>query len=237
VILAFFLGGIRYRISLPDYQDPAYILNYAGRSVPVKITGVVVDFPDRRDQIVNLQIKAESIQGKKEEPPIPLKGLLLAKAPVETRVSYGDRVLLVGFLKVPPEDEDFNYREYLFRQSIDVYMTRAEVVVLETGQGSVFLGAIYRLKTKAMENIYRLWPDPEASLLAGILLGVESGIPESVQKAFRETGTTHIIAISGFNITIVAGFFFPFFQSDHGPPQRCFCSSNWDRYLYYLGWR
>ncbi|RLD07708.1 MAG: hypothetical protein DRI65_04095 [Chloroflexota bacterium] len=224
VILAFFLGGIRYHISLPDYQDPAYILNYAGRSVPVQITGVVVDYPDQRDQIVNLQIKAESIQGKKEEPPIPLKGLLLAKAPVETRVSYGDRVLVVGFLKVPPEDEDFNYREYLFRQSIDVYLTRAEVVVLETGQGSVFLGAIYRLKTKALKNIYRLWPDPEASLLAGILLGVESGISESVQKAFRDTGTTHIIAISGFNITIVAGFFSRFFSRIMNPRKGAFAA-------------
>jgi len=183
-----------------------------------------VDYPDQRDQIVNLQIKAESIQGKKEEPPILLKGLLLAKAPVETRVSYGDRVLVVGFLKVPPEDEDFNYREYLFRQSIDVYITRAEVVVLETGHGSVFLGAIYRLKTKALKNIYRLWPDPEASLLAGILLGVESGISESVQKAFRDTGTTHIIAISGFNITIVAGFFSRFFSRIMNPRKGAFAA-------------
>ena len=217
MILAFFLGGIRYQISLPEYQDPAYILNYAGRSVPVQITGVVVDYPDQRDQIVNLQIKAESIRGKKDEPPIPLKGLLLAKAPVETLVSYGDRVLVVGFLKIPPEDEDFNYREYLFRQNIDVYITRADVMVLENGQGSIFLGAIYRLKTNALENIYRLWPDPEASLLAGILLGVESGIAESVQKAFRDTGTTHIIAISGFNITIVAGFFARFFSRIMNP--------------------
>ena len=135
VILAFFLGAIRYRIALPDYQDPAYILNFTGRSIPVQITGVVVDYPDQRDQIVNLQVKAESIQGKKDESPLPLKGILLAKTAVETPVSYGDRVLVVGFLKVPPEDEDFNYREYLFRQGIDVYMTRAEVEVLESGQG------------------------------------------------------------------------------------------------------
>lgn len=217
VILSFFLGGIRYQISLPDYQNPAYILNYAGRSVPVKIVGVVEDFPDQRDQIVNLLIKAESMPGKKEELPQPLTGLVLAKAPVETRVSYGDRVLVVGFLQVPPEDEDFNYREYLFRQNIDVYLTRAEVVVLEEGQGSVFLGAIFGLKTKALEIIYRLWPDPEASLLAGILLGLESGISDSVQRAFRETGTTHIIAISGFNITIVAGFFSRFFSRVMNP--------------------
>jgi competence protein ComEC len=41
------------------------------------------------------------------------------------------------------------------------------------------------------------------SLLAGILLGVESGIPDEVDQAFRDTGTSHIIAISGFNITII----------------------------------
>lgn len=217
VITAFFIGAIRYRISLPDYQDPAYISNFTGQSVPAQITGIVVDYPDQRDQIVNLRVRAESMQGRKGEPPITLTGSFLAKAPVETRISYGDRILVVGFLKVPPEDEDFNYREYLFRQGIDVYMTRAEVVVLEAGQGSKFLGVIYGLKTRALNTLYRLWPDPEASLLAGILLGIESGISDQVQKAFRETGTTHIIAISGFNITIVAGFFSRFFSRIMNP--------------------
>jgi len=33
------------------------------------------------------------------------------------------------------------------------------------------------------------------SFFAGILLGVETSIPESVQEAFKETGTSHIIAI------------------------------------------
>jgi competence protein ComEC len=55
--------------------------------------------------------------------------------------------------------------------------------------------------------VYQLWPDPEAALLAGILLGVESGIPEPVREAFNDTGTSHVIVISGFNITIVAGLF------------------------------
>jgi len=39
------------------------------------------------------------------------------------------------------------------------------------------------------------------------LLGVETGIPEAVQEAFKDTGTSHIIAISGFNITILAALF------------------------------
>lgn len=217
VVLAFFAGAVRYMISLPDFDDPTYIVNYAGSPIPSKITGVVVDFPDRRDQIVNLQIRAESIQGDNEEPSIVVDGLLLAKAPVETKISYGDRVLVMGFLKIPPEEEDFNYKEYLKRQGIDVYITRAQVEVLEQGAGSFLLRTIYGLKSSALDKIYLLWPDPEASLLAGILLGVETGISDQVQKAFRDTGTTHIIAISGFNITIVAGFFSRFFSRIMNP--------------------
>jgi competence protein ComEC len=40
-------------------------------------------------------------------------------------------------------------------------------------------------------------PEPQASLLTGILLGDDSGIPKSVQDTFRATGTSHMIAISG----------------------------------------
>jgi competence protein ComEC len=39
--------------------------------------------------------------------------------------------------------------------------------------------------------------------MAGILLGVEAGIPQTVQEAFRLASTSHIIVISGFNITII----------------------------------
>ena len=44
-------------------------------------------------------------------------------------------------------------------------------------------------------------------MLAGIFLGVETAIPEDVQQAFLDTGTSHIIVISGFNITILAALF------------------------------
>lgn len=211
VVLSFFLGGIRYQLSLPDLRDSAHIYNYSGGSVPVQITGVVTDFPDQREQIVNLRVKAESIRGKKGESDLPLQGYVLVKTEVETKVAYGDRIMITGFLKLPPEDEDFNYREYLNRQGIYVYITRAEVGIVEPGQGSLLMQVIFGIRSRALELIYRLWPDPEASLLSGILLGIETGISDQVQKAFRETGTTHVIAISGFNITIVAGFFSRFF--------------------------
>ena len=78
-------------------------------------------------------------------------------------------------------------------------MDWARVEVVRRGQGNKWLAAMYAFKERALSSLYRLYPDPEASLLAGILLGVESGIPSEVAQAFRDTGTAHIIAISGFN--------------------------------------
>ena len=38
-----------------------------------------------------------------------------------------------------------------------------------------------------------------------MLMGNESGIPASLEEAFRTTGTSHIVVISGWNVTILAG--------------------------------
>ena len=62
--------------------------------------------------------------------------------------------------------------------------------------GSALKRLIYILQWRAEGSIHRPFPNPEASLLAGSLQGIETGIPADVMKAFRLTGTEHIIAIS-----------------------------------------
>jgi predicted membrane metal-binding protein len=49
----------------------------------------------------------------------------------------------------------------------------------------------------AFHVIQQILPEPQASLLNGILLGVDAGLPVVVQEDVRITGTSHIIAISG----------------------------------------
>ena len=55
-----------------------------------------------------------------------------------------------------------------------------------------------------VERLHQVLPAGEASLVAGVLLGADEQMPEPVQEAFRATGTAHILAVSGFNVTIVA---------------------------------
>jgi competence protein ComEC len=92
---------------------------------------------------------------------------------------------------------DFDYREYLARQDVYSIMSRPRVAVLAHNQGFAPLGWLYAFKARATNVIAQILPEPQASLLTGILLGDDSGIPKSVQDAFRTTGTSHVIAISG----------------------------------------
>ncbi len=60
---------------------------------------------------------------------------------------------------------------------------------------------IYRLKRGVVASVQRILPEPEASFLLGLLIGVKDGLPEELTESFRNTGTTHILAVSGYNVT------------------------------------
>lgn len=66
---------------------------------------------------------------------------------------------------------------------------------------------ILKIKKEFENKINSSFSFPESAYLAGLLLGGEDRLPEEVQENFRRTGTTHTIAVSGFNITVLASFF------------------------------
>jgi competence protein ComEC len=216
-LVAFFLGAARYQSSLPNLSDPGFITAHTDTGDRVVVTGVISDFPDRRDAYLNLRVQVESLRPAEGITHTTLRGLLLAQTAPELDFHYGDRVVLEGQLLTPPEGDEFSYREYLAHQGIYAYMPRAEAALLESGLGNPIRRLIYAIRERALEVVYQLWPDPEASLLAGILSGLERGISEPAYQAFRETGNAHVIAISGFNITIVAGLFSTLFGRIFNP--------------------
>jgi len=53
-----------------------------------------------------------------------------------------------------------------------------------------------------------LLPEPGSSLLLGLLIGDRGGIPPDLTADFRATGTSHILAVSGYNVHQVVEFAF-----------------------------
>jgi competence protein ComEC len=206
MLLFLSLGAIRYQSSLPA-NNPSFIGYYNDRDIAYILDGVVTEPPDKRDSYTNLRLKIRQLSVSGEKKYTPVNGTLLARVSASTNFIYGDLIRLEGHVTTPAENEDFSYREYLANQGIYSYSYYPSTQLLQHGQGNPAKSALYAFKQKALDKIYTLYPDPEASLMAGILLGVEAGIPQTVQEAFRLTGTSHIIVISGFNITIIAALF------------------------------
>ena len=84
-------------------------------------------------------------------------------------------------------------------------MRRPYLELIESNQGNPFWAAMLTFKARASQTINRILAEPYASLLNGILLGIETGIPRGLYEAFNLTGTSHIIVISGSNISLIAG--------------------------------
>jgi competence protein ComEC len=200
------LGAIRYIISLP-VVNPSFIAYYNDQPGEFILDGLLVEPPDKRDTYTNLRLRIEQLRSISDSTFFPVHGLLLARVSLDASYQYGDRIRLQGHLETPPENEDFSYRDYLASQRIYSYIQYSSSSLLQNGQGNLIMSALYSFRKQALDVVYRLFPDPEASLLAGILLGDQSGIPPQVQEAFRLTSTSHIIVISGFNITIIAALF------------------------------
>ncbi len=136
---------------------------------------------------------------------------------------FGD-VLRVKCQMTSPENKypKFNYVRYLAKD--DIYQICSRPSFFE--KSSVFsdlenielklkridlyklkvFGFIYNVREKLEQQIKKNFREPGAAYLAGLLLGGEDRLPEDVSEDFRRTGTTHTVAVSGYNITIIAAF-------------------------------
>jgi len=203
LLSALFLGMIRLYVARPSF-GPNHLAYYNDHPEPVAIRGLVSDAPLEKEKALQLRISAISITLGGEE--IPVKGDFIALVPLLSDYRYGDLVEASGKLETPPVWQDFSYRDYLARKGVFSILKKPQVRVLERGRGNPLKHFLLSLRKKAHEVLLLVYPEPEASLLAGILLGLDKGIPSDVMESFRRTGTSHIIAISGFNIAILAGF-------------------------------
>jgi competence protein ComEC len=190
------LGSLRYTLSLPNLSDPGHIAAYRDQD-EVILRGRVAAEPDVRDTYTNLRLAVDQVRIEGEEHRV--RGKILVRAPRYPAYAYGDELEVTGELETPPAFEDFSYRDYLARRGIHGMIGWPKITLLSRGGGSPLYRALLSVKVRIQATITRILPEPEASLLTGILLGVESGIPERVKDAFSTSGTMHVVAISGFN--------------------------------------
>jgi competence protein ComEC len=203
-LIAFFGGALCYQASLPP-DDESHIKFYNGREV--EIEGMVSADPEVRDSSTHIQLSVSAIdpenEGWRE-----VGGEVLLFVPRYPEYEYGDVLRVSGKLEAPTQLGDFDYQGYLEHQGIYATMrlySSEGITLLETGQGVKPLEWIYSLRKSMSESIAEVMPEPQAALTQGIVLGIRYNIPAEVKADFTQSGTTHVLAISGVNLSIIAG--------------------------------
>ena len=138
------------------------------------------------------------------------KTLLFLKA--YPTYKMGDLISVVGALQLPDNFAlDFDYVQYLKNKAIRTTIaypkiSPAPLVKLSKLQQLkiTLYRKIFAIKDSFQSAVSRSLPAPYSAYINGILLGTKQDIPVDIKDSFNKTSTTHILAISGYNITIIA---------------------------------
>src|SRR3989338_7368738 len=129
------------------------------------------------------------------------------------RYAFGDKFKIIGELELPKNfDESFDYITYLKKEGIrfvmsfpDIEKNNSRLNISFSERIKLFAWSkIFSVKEKFEKSVGLSIPEPNASFINGILLGSRQNIPDDLKEAFNKTGTTHILAISGYNIMIIS---------------------------------
>jgi competence protein ComEC len=200
ILLAVVGGALYYQTTLPT-DSTLELRSYNGRNVI--LFGTVTADPEARDKNTRLRVAVNSLEDERER--LAVAGNAFVYVERYPAYRYGDELTLNGRLLQPASFDDFDYACYLARQDIYTVMFYPEVTLTASDRGSPVLGWIFTVRHRLEQNLARVLPEPQASLAQGILLGLRGNIPADINNDFKRSGLTHILAISGMNLTIIAG--------------------------------
>ncbi|MEW6482187.1 MAG: ComEC/Rec2 family competence protein, partial [bacterium] len=189
-----------FSCSFHSYKGPSNIANHIGERG--NIVGVVVSYPIRHPERTYIVVRIEEFNGKRASG-------LLSVSTQESSFSLGDKLLIPSAkIKEPKEYKNpgrYNKKKVLARRGIYACVWADDVILLGKGEINPFLLFASRIKTRA-EKILSLLPESERGFLLGIILGERSGISNEINRAFADTGTIHILSVSGLHLALLFGF-------------------------------
>jgi len=222
--LSLFVCGVaQYQVATSGFP-PTHIKRIADTNSHVTVVGEIVEEPDIRADRTYLVVEVDSLTWCRRK--LKSSGKILVKIREQSTIfSFKDRVRFSGNLFSPGGPRNpggFNFARYLNIKEIFGMM------VLSRGEDLLLIDNPYKLRWTCILNVpyeffvnrlvaplrrilldgyVKYLPKDQAALLAGFVLGERRNIPDDVARLFRDTGTLHLMAVSGSNVAIIVSFF------------------------------
>lgn len=208
-ILGFSLGILRMHFS--DNYRLSTLLQFENKSA--NFVGIVVDEPSVREKSTMLSVLLQ--KSDIGTTTVPLSERVVISTSLYPRFSYGDQISFFAKLKIPEEinsnDREFDYGGYLRVRGVWYTGGFVHPKLLSENHGSPVKKYLFKIKKSFVDAIGRAIPPPESDLASGLLLGAKQSLGSGLLAEFSRAGVSHIVVLSGYNITIVAESLIAFF--------------------------
>ncbi|MBV9689177.1 MAG: ComEC/Rec2 family competence protein, partial [Ktedonobacteraceae bacterium] len=199
LVLCLLLGAWRYEMVSP--QSDAQAISHFISPYVVSVRGTVVDEPKVTEHSRALIVAVNDVSGDAGVTWYPVRGQLevrLLGTLIEDPYgpNYGDSVQLQGKLQPPSPHSPVN---------VFASMAFPRVSIGEPATGTRIIAALYHFRIVLSTIIARALPQPEAALLVALLLSLRTPPLKPLIPAFNATGVAHLVAPSGFKVTLLAG--------------------------------
>ena len=191
-----FAGGFYFEADNKQFQE-----NYVLFGEEIPLSGIVDNNPMQKESFAEFKFFLNK----------PYQGSLLVKLPLYPNFKYGDELILKGVVEKPFSQ---SYGNYLAKEGIIGVADFPQVDLISENNGSKIKKALFDFRNKMANSFKRVLPFEEAAFLSGLTLGGRSDFSKNFKEAMKKSGTTHLVALSGYNITIIAwamANFFAFF--------------------------
>lgn len=209
LILFFSLGYL----AIHPWADPVFpdhhITKYASRKWTIAGTVETITYSTIKPATIVLQ--SETLTGSDPEAPIPVTGRirLLVKGPLPD-ISPGDRICFTGKIKSPRNYYNpggFDYERFLAFENIRAtsFAWGDQIGIVAKSPQPL---SIKRFRLEIIRWIDTVLSGQTAAIIKALITGDKADIPPDVRDRFNAAGVSHILAVSGLHIGIVAGVSF-----------------------------
>lgn len=166
------------------------------------VSGTVTTEPElRKPQGLSYVVQVERVNNS------PAAGLIYINQRAASQApQFGERVEFQGALKAPlgPRTPGgFDQAAFLARQGVYTVVDIGSPKLLGPGNVNFLrrlaVGARIRLESVLKATL----PQREAALMAGLLFGSRSDLPDDINEAFKMSGVFHLLSVSGGNLAMV----------------------------------
>ncbi|MDF1545809.1 MAG: ComEC/Rec2 family competence protein [bacterium] len=208
-LVLLFFSGAHFGFGVYE-KGPDHLENVVQFSERYHIFGQVADWPEFKGRYTQVKLRLDSLGSERFQ---PVHGTILLKiSDSTTGFQRGDRLELWGRIHTVSSMSrtgEFDYGRYLSLKGISGVVYQSSVLnvrVNRTDRNPLFKW-VDQLRESIKGSFARNLSPEAAALASGFLIGETRDISPEIYQYFRDSGTLHLLAVSGSNVAMVIMFF------------------------------